>query len=130
MAVKGKATATYKIVPDIEGVRLKFYCDLSGMLLCTSSVYKISDDKDADSALNEAWISEGRENFNLCHKCGSWVSDLMYNADVLECVNCSPWEEIPEYCPKCGSKVSNQAVFCEKCGNRLMYGGDINVQSK
>lgn len=31
-----------------------------------------------------------RSRFNLCHKCGRWASDVMYNPNTLECVDCSP----------------------------------------
>lgn len=26
----------------------------------------------------------------------------MYNADVMECVDCAPWENVPKFCPECG----------------------------
>jgi len=53
----------------------------------------------------------------------------MYNADTLECVECSPWEEHPRYCPHCGSKVKSADVFCNRCGVRLMYGGDADDEA-
>ena len=121
MAVKENKTASYKIIRSDEGNVYCFYCDLSGALLCKTKPYK-SDDEDEE--LYEAWMSEGREHFNLCHKCGKWVIDVMYNPDVFNCVKCSPIEDIPDYCPMCGEKTDDSVTFCRKCGARLMYGGE------
>lgn len=52
-----------------------------------------------------AWEQEGKQHFNQCRRCGRWVSDVMYNADVLECVGCTPWENVPKYCARCGKKL-------------------------
>ena len=35
----GKKTATYKITPDTGGNRYRFYCDVSGALVCITSPY-------------------------------------------------------------------------------------------
>ena len=58
----------------------------------------------------------------ICKKCGKFVSDVMYNADVLNCVECSPWENSPHYCLNCGIEVSLADKFCSKCGTKLLYG--------
>lgn len=75
-----------------------------------------------EEALEKAWRLEVREHFNLCHKCGKWVSDVMYNPNTLECVQCSPWEEKSAFCPRCGENVLNDNIFCHHCGGRLQYG--------
>jgi len=67
-----------------------------------------------------AW-EEGKNYFNHCHKCGRWVSDVMYNPDVCECVDCVPWEENPRYCSQCGVKIPMNTTFCSECGTRLRY---------
>ncbi len=69
---------------------------------------------------------EGKAHFNLCHTCGKWISDVMYNADTLSCVDCTPWEDPPRYCPHCGSAVPEKNTFCSDFGIRLMYGGEKN----
>lgn len=58
-----------------------------------------------------------------CHKCGRWVIDAMYNADVLECVECAPWEGEPVFCKTCGSKASAPGRVCPVCGELLTYEG-------
>lgn len=114
-------TATYKIISDSSGRTVQFFCDASGMLLCTVDAVKAASEEDA---LRIAWEKEGKKHFNLCHKCGRWVSAVMYNADTLECVDCSPWEDAPKFCKTCGAKVSSGDVYCPKCGAELKYGGD------
>ena len=65
--------------------------------------------------------------FNHCKKCGKWVSDVMYNADVHECVECAPWQESPNFCPQCGKQLSAPERFCPRCGAKLLYeGGEDN----
>lgn len=114
-------TATYKIISDSNGRTVQFFCDASGMLLC--KVGPIFDTTE-EEALHIAWEKEGKKHFNLCHKCGRWVSAVMYNADTLECVDCSPWENAPKFCKTCGSKVAMGDVYCHKCGAELKYGGE------
>ncbi len=70
-----------------------------------------------------AW-EDARKYFNRCHKCGKWVSNAMYNADVAECVECAPWENFPRYCAYCGKEITSAGIFCPRCGKRLQYGGD------
>ena len=113
-------TAHYKVAAAADGNRYQFFCDLSGAIGCTTKPFK------ADSPEEElllAWESEGRYEFNQCHRCGKWVSDVMYNADVLECVECAPWEEQPEYCPQCGQKISHPDKHCPRCGAQMRYEG-------
>ena len=118
-----KKTADYKIVSTSGGNVYQFFCDLSGALCVETASYK---EDDSEKELMLAWEKEGKNIFNLCHKCGAWVSDVMYNPDVLNCVRCSPIEDFPEYCPKCGTKTQDAETFCSKCGVRLMYGGEFD----
>lgn len=64
-------TAAYKIIPSQCGNRYSFFCELSGMLVCTTGTY-YADNPEAE--LSAAWESEGKNNFNLCHLCGRWVN--------------------------------------------------------
>ncbi|MBQ7792875.1 MAG: zinc-ribbon domain-containing protein [Clostridia bacterium] len=119
-------TARYKVISDTGGVRFKFYCEASGAAVCiTKQCYPAETEEE----LLQAWETEGKQQFNRCHKCGRWICNAMYNADTLECVDCSPWEEHPRYCPHCGSKVKSADVFCNRCGVRLMYGGDADDEA-
>lgn len=122
MCSKNK-TAAYKIISDSGGNRYRFYCDLSGALLCTTKPYR---EPAPDKELLLAWETEGKSHFCLCHKCGKWVIDAMYNADALECVACAPWENTPDYCKFCGEKVSASDTVCPKCGKQLIYGGSFD----
>ena len=115
-----RKTASFKVVSDADGNHYRFYCDLSGALLCITSPYHADN---PESGLEQAWESEGKPQFNRCRKCGKWVSDLMFNADVHECVACAPWQEIPNYCSGCGRKLSRPERFCPGCGAKLLYEG-------
>ena len=119
MANDSHKTAAYKVVPTSDGRRYRFFCDLSGCLVCETEAYAMAS---PEEELEKAWLSEGKKNFNLCHKCGRWVDTVMFNADVLECVDCAPWENDPKYCPFCGKKVTTDAENCAFCGKRLLYG--------
>ena len=110
--------AAYKLLRDKRGIRFRFFCEASGMAMVTTNSY-CGDDPEQD--LETAWENEGRWHFNLCHRCGRWVCDAMYNADVLHCVDCTPWEDKPKYCTQCGTKVDITDVFCRKCGVKLQY---------
>lgn len=122
MHADDRKTAAYKIISDSGGGRMvQFFCAASGMLLCTVGPIRAGREEDA---LRIAWENEGKKHFNLCHKCGRWVSAIMYNADTLQCVDCSPWENAPKYCKTCGARVSLGDVYCPKCGAELKYGGD------
>lgn len=115
-----RQTAHYKVIADSGGNRYQFFCDLSGAHGYTTKPIRADT---PEEELKLAWESEGRQQFNHCHRCGRWVSDAMYNADVLECVECAPWEEQPEYCPQCGQKLSGPGKLCPRCGARLRYEG-------
>lgn len=116
-----KKTAAYKIIPGTDGNHYQFFCDLSGGLVCTTQPVKADT---PGEELQLAWENEGRQHFNQCHKCGKWVTDAMYNPDVLSCVQCTPIEDYPVYCPKCGAKTQNPSNFCHICGAKLFYGGE------
>ena len=111
-------TAAYKVIEKDGGRCYRFFCEASGMAMVTTGVYR--GVPAADEA-ETAWTREGREHFNLCHKCGKWVCDAMYNADVMHCADCTPWENKPKYCSLCGIKVAISDIFCRKCGARLQY---------
>ena len=111
-------TAAYKVIEKDGGRCYRFFCEASGMAMVTTRVYR--GVPAADEA-ETAWTGEGREHFNLCHKCGKWVCDAMYNADVMHCADCTPWENKPKYCSLCGIKVAISDIFCRKCGARLQY---------
>lgn len=115
-----KQTANYKVITDAEGFRYQFFCDLSGAHLCTTSPIQADT---PEQALKLAWETEGKRVFNHCESCGKWISDAMFNADVHECVECSPWETQPRYCPKCGKKLAEIKKFCPRCGTQLQYEG-------
>ena len=114
-------TAAYKIIPTASGRRYQFFCDISGSLICETGSYSMPS---PDQELEAAWLSEGKKNFNQCHKCGKWVGTVMFNPDVLKCVDCAPFENDPKYCPFCGEKVTTAAENCKFCGKKLLYGGD------
>lgn len=77
---------------------------------------------DPQEELMVAWKTEGRQYFNQCHRCGKWVIDVMYNADVGECVQCTPWEEqSPRYCKHCGAEVQPGKAVCMVCQKSLTY---------
>lgn len=67
--------------------------------------------------------AEGKKNFNSCHLCGRWVDSIVYNPDMLMCVNCAPLEEGAKYCKHCGAKAKNRDIICFVCGKKLLYGG-------
>ena len=119
MQTKVGKTARYRIIAGTEGNRYQFFCDLSGALMCTSEPVLMDT---PEHELMFAWNSEGKKHFNLCSRCGRWVADTVFNVETLECVECSPWEEDPAYCPHCGEKVQDGDCFCAKCKKRLKYG--------
>ena len=113
-------TAAYKMIPSQGGNRYSFFCALSGMLVCTTGTY-YADDSEAE--LSAAWEAEGKKNFNFCHLCGRWVDSIVYNPDMLMCVECVPLEEEAKYCKRCGAKANNGDIVCSVCGKKLLYGG-------
>ena len=123
--MKNKTTAKYKIVPEVSGNRYYFFCDISGALICITKPYKANS---PEKELSLAWEFEGKEHFNKCHKCGNWVTNVMYNADVLECVDCAPWESKPNFCKFCGEAVTGDEDICLSCGEHLRYqGSDLSA---
>lgn len=115
-----RTTAAYKVVADSGGNRYKFYCDLSGALLCTTRVY---NEKTPEQELLAAWEIEGKQHFNTCQKCGRLVSDAMFNPEVFECVDCAPYEAESKFCKNCGAKIYDPNSNCLECGKPLMYLG-------
>jgi len=124
MIVNGTKTAPYKIISDSGGNRYIFFCAASKMLVCTTDSYK---EASPESELELAWEKEGRLRFNKCRSCHQWVSSVMYNADTLECVDCSPWEEHPKYCPFCGTHTRSRDSYCSRCGKKLFYEGMVTA---
>ena len=114
-------TAKHKIVTDGGGYRFIFYCDVSDAHVCTTGQTYQGDSE--EEALLAAWQAEGREHFNRCRKCGKWVIDAVYNAEVLECVECAPYEAEPKYCKNCGVKIEDPVKSCPSCGKKLIYEG-------
>ena len=111
--------AGYKCYRHPEGIGFHFYCQLSGAHVCTTRPIPTEDENEA---LLLAWETEGKQEFNYCPGCGRWASDMMFNADVLMCVDCVPWEDKPRFCPRCGGSVTLDDRFCTHCGAKLHYG--------
>lgn len=121
---KNFRTAPYKIVAEnSDGRVFRFFCESSGAAVHTTKPIRADTESEA---LKIAWESEGKAEFNKCHACGKYVYDAMYNADVHNCVDCTPWEDPPQFCSKCGSKTLIGDNFCRRCGTRLMYGGEAD----
>lgn len=116
-----KITAKYNAIADVGGLRFQFFCDLSGAHVCTTEIIRANT---PEKALEIAWETEGKQKFNHCEKCGKWISDAMYNAEVHECVECAPWENYPLYCPQCGNRIFDIERYCPKCGAPLRYEGE------
>ncbi|MBQ8043403.1 MAG: hypothetical protein IJ272_04560 [Clostridia bacterium] len=111
-------TAKYEIISSIWGNRYKFYDDLSGALIVTTKAIKAEN---LEKELSIAWERYGRKYFNRCEKCGKYISDMMFNADVHNCVECTPWEMRPHFCSVCGNSVTTTDRVCRGCGNELQY---------
>lgn len=109
-------TAGYKAMQNGDETLYQFFCDLSGALVCT-----VKAAGNHEEALRQAWETEAKAHFSQCHRCGRWVSDPMYNAETWKCVQCSPWEEQPAFCPHCGESVMEDDVLCPCCHARLKY---------
>ena len=116
-----KKVADHKVVSDGGGYRFLFYCDVSGAHVCTTEEIYRGDT--LESALQKAWQTEGRDRFNQCHCCGRWVIDAAFNAEVLECIECAPYEAEPRFCKSCGAKINDPEKCCPSCGRKLLYGG-------
>ncbi len=125
MEKKDRVSARYTIIKEEGGNRYRFYCEASGAAVFTSEPIRAGS---PDEELKIAWAG-GRQYFNRCHKCGKWVCNAMTNADTLTCVDCSPWENPPSYCPECGIKLEGIDPYCRACGARLMYGGERDAKA-
>ena len=115
-----RKTATYKVIKDTGGNRYKFFCDVSGALVCTTKPYKADT---PEEELQLAWENEGKKHFNTCRKCGKFVIEAVFNPEVLECVECAPFEAEAKFCKTCGTKIENPGRICPVCGNTLHYEG-------
>ncbi len=111
-------TAKYEIISNKRGNQYKFFDDLSGALVVETKPIKAET---PEKELAIAWEKYGRKHFNQCRSCGKYVTELMYNADVCNCVKCTAWEMKPHYCSVCGVKVSLADKFCRGCGTELQY---------
>ena len=111
-----RKTARYQIIPDATGNRFRFFCDLSGAVLCTTKPVRAGT---AEEELCMAWESEGRAHFNHCKKCGRWVSDVRFKADELQGVDCAPWEDTPNFCSSCGARLKEEDAVCPACGKAV-----------
>ncbi len=120
MENKRRNIADYKIIKEANGERFRFFCEASGGAICTTGPIRADT---PEEALTVAWNTEGKKHFNRCGKCGRWICNAMTNADTLECVDCSPWENPPRFCPSCGKEIKTTSLYCSVCGIRLMYGG-------
>ena len=109
-------TARYQVISEADGDRYRFFCEVSGLAVCITGPHSRSQGPE------QVWGEEGRQYFNRCSCCGRWVSDVMYNADTGECVECSPWEDKPVFCLQCGQRIPADDLFCRRCGTKLRYG--------
>lgn len=66
-----KKTAAYKIITDSGGNRYKFYCDLTGALLCTTKSYHADT---PERELELAWNTEGKAHFICATSAGNGSS--------------------------------------------------------
>ena len=120
---QAKKTAAFRVVADSGGNRVfHFYCDISGELCCVTKPIQADTE---EAALEIAWATEGRWEFNLCPQCGKYVSSAMFNVNAGLCLDCAPWEdEYPSFCHHCGVRLQEpDACFCPICGARLQVGG-------
>ncbi|MDY3281245.1 hypothetical protein [Dysosmobacter sp.] len=119
-----RATADFQVIAGAEGNRYRFYCGLSGALMCTTGPCR-GDTPEEELLL--AWETEGRQHFNECRSCGRYVSNAMYNVEVWECVGCAPYEAEAKFCKSCGAKLDDPGRICPRCGRLLKYPGRENV---
>ncbi|MBE6710782.1 MAG: hypothetical protein E7579_06650 [Ruminococcaceae bacterium] len=123
--MEAQKTAAYKVISDADGNRYRFYCELSGALACTTEPLCAQT---PEEELRIAWETGGRKHLSLCHKCGRWVIDAVYNVDVFECVECAPYEEEPNYCKNCGIRIEKTSGKCPACGHKLVYEGEESAK--
>ena len=117
-----RKTATYKIITDAGGNRYKFFCDVSGALVCTTKKIYAADTPELELLL--AWEKEGKKHFNICRKCGKFVINAVFNPEVAECVECAPLEAEAKFCKNCGAKIEEPTKPCPTCGKPLAYCGE------
>lgn len=120
---QAKKTAAYRVVADSGGSRVfRFYCDISGELCCVTRPIQADTE---EAALEIAWATEGKWEFNHCPQCGKYVSSAMFNVNAGLCLDCAPWEaEFPAFCHQCGVRLQGAAPrCCPICGARLLVGG-------
>ena len=87
---QAKKTAVYRVVADSGGTMVfHFYCDISGELCCVTRPIRADTE---EAALELAWATEGKWEFNHCTKCGKYVSSAMFNVNAGLCPDCAPWE--------------------------------------
>ena len=100
----------------------RFYCDISGELCCVTKPIRADTE---EAALEIAWATEGKWEFNHCPQCGKYVSSAMFNVNAGLCLDCAPWEaEFPAFCHQCGVRLQGAAPrCCPICGARLLVGG-------
>ena len=114
-------TAGYRILPQADGRRYRFYCAVSGAVVYTSPPLCVCGPQ---QELLAAWNGGAKQQFNRCRGCGQWVCDAMYNPDTLQCVDCTPLESSPRYCQGCGRPLLGSAdnvKYCGQCGTKLRY---------
>jgi len=111
-------TAKYEIISSIWGNRYRFFDDLSGAFVIETKPIKAENQ---EKELSIAWERYGRIHFNKCLKCGKYVTAMMYNPEVDNCVQCTPWEMKPHFCSVCGVSVSLVDKYCRGCGAELQY---------
>lgn len=120
---ESQKTATYKVIADAGGGRVfRFYCDISGELCCVTKPIRADTE---EAALEMAWEQEGKWEFNLCPKCGKYVSSAMFNVNAGLCLDCAPWEdESPSFCHHCGARLrESDTCYCPTCGAKLIADG-------
>lgn len=126
MTARRNHKASYKIIADTGGNRYRFFCESSGAAVYTS---EILNSEDWERNLEQAWEQGARQYLNQCRKCGKWVCNAMFNPDVLECVDCAPWEPVSYFCSRCGIAVAPSDAFCGNCGIQLRDGGEDRGQT-
>ena len=108
--------ASHKIVSrGKDGAVYRFFCELSGMTVYTSPPVT---SETSEGELMLAW-NAAKPYFNFCPRCGRNVSDVMFNCDKSECVDCSPWLCLPVYCTSCGGRIGNGDLYCRRCGEAV-----------
>lgn len=105
----------YKRTPTAQGIQYTFYCELTGLSVYTTTPIT---ETDLQAAYLAAW-GEAKYYFNQCTKCSRWVSDLAYNIDDMQCVDCSPYQRKPKYCQQCGCPIPSGERFCRRCGHAV-----------